>query len=167
MHTPMAALFQLAGQETWENLIIHLYIYVINYLIIIWKINTKIGNLSIEMPTITKTVKEALAFFQLASWGSHLNGFSTVLKEFPYILSTCWLLFHHSGFQLIPNHLSWVLAGWLWSSGHLMQHSITLLLLTELGCVFWVIVLLKTAQTRWDGVPVENAIVATLALNYE
>jgi hypothetical protein len=30
------------------------------------------------------------------------------LKEFPHILSTCWLLFLHSAVQLIPNHLNWV-----------------------------------------------------------
>ncbi len=36
------------------------------------------------------------------------NGFPTVLKEFPEVLSTCWLLFLHSAVQLIPNHLNWV-----------------------------------------------------------
>jgi hypothetical protein len=43
------------------------------------------------------------------------------------MLSTSWLLFLHSAVQLKPNHLNWVEVGWLWRSGHLMQHSITLL----------------------------------------
>jgi hypothetical protein len=56
------------------------------------------------------------------------NAFPTVLTEFSHMLSTCWLPFLHSVFQLIPNHLSWVEVGWLCRPGHLMQHSITLLL---------------------------------------
>jgi hypothetical protein len=44
------------------------------------------------------------------------------------MLSTCRLLFVHSVVQLIPNHLYWVELGCLWRPGHLMQHSITLLL---------------------------------------
>ena len=32
--------------------------------------------------------------------------FPTVLKEFPHMLSTCWLLFLHSAVQLIPNQLN-------------------------------------------------------------
>ena len=56
------------------------------------------------------------------------NAFPTVLKEFPHMLSACWLLFLHSVVQLIPNHLNWVEAWWLWRPGHLMQYSITLLL---------------------------------------
>jgi hypothetical protein len=39
------------------------------------------------------------------------NTFPTVLKEFPHMLSTCWLLFLHSPVQLIPNHLNWVEVG--------------------------------------------------------
>uniref|UniRef100_A0A674DTJ4 Ras association domain family member 8b n=1 Tax=Salmo trutta TaxID=8032 RepID=A0A674DTJ4_SALTR len=39
------------------------------------------------------------------------NAFPTVLKEFPHMLSTCWLLFLHSAVQLIPNHLNWVEVG--------------------------------------------------------
>ena len=42
------------------------------------------------------------------------------------MLSTCWLLLLHSAVQLIPNHLNRVEG--LWRLGHLMQHSITLLL---------------------------------------
>ena len=38
------------------------------------------------------------------------NAFLTVLKKFPYMLSTCWRLFLHSVVQLIPNHLS---LGWV------------------------------------------------------
>jgi len=33
------------------------------------------------------------------------NSFTTILKEFPEVLSTCWLLFLHFLVQLIPNHL--------------------------------------------------------------
>ena len=64
-----------------------------------------------------------LRFFQVAtlcldsfahSWHS-LNQlhktFPTVLKEFPHMLSTCWMLFLHSAVQLIPNHLNWVEVG--------------------------------------------------------
>ena len=36
------------------------------------------------------------------------NAFPTALKEFPHMLSTCWLLFLQSVVQLIPNHLNWV-----------------------------------------------------------
>ena len=42
------------------------------------------------------------------------------------MLSTFWLLFLHSVVRLIPNHLN--LVGGLLRPGHLMQHSITLLL---------------------------------------
>ena len=34
------------------------------------------------------------------------NAFPTVLKEFPHMLGTCWLLFLHSVVQLIPNDLN-------------------------------------------------------------
>ena len=47
-------------------------------------------------------------------------------SEFPHMLSTCWLLLLHSAVQLIPNHVN--LVGGLWWPGHLMQHSITVLL---------------------------------------
>ena len=56
------------------------------------------------------------------------NDFPTILKEFPHILSTCWLLFLHCAVRLIPNHLNLDEVGGLWRPGHLMQHSITLLL---------------------------------------
>ena len=36
------------------------------------------------------------------------NGFPTVLKEFPEMLSTCWPFCLHSVVHLIPNHLDWV-----------------------------------------------------------
>ena len=36
------------------------------------------------------------------------NAFPTVLKEFPHMLSTCWLIFLQSAVQLIPKHLNWV-----------------------------------------------------------
>nr|XP_046151415.1 protein YIF1A-like isoform X7 [Oncorhynchus gorbuscha] len=53
---------------------------------------------------------------------------ASVLKEFPHMLSTRWLHFHHSAVRLIPNHLNMVEVGGLWRPGHRMQHSITLLL---------------------------------------
>jgi hypothetical protein len=78
------------------------------------------------------------------------NAFSTSLKEFPHMLSTCWLLFLHSVIQLIPNHLKWVEVGWLWRPGHLTQHSITLFL----------------CQTHSNAHPVSREItVATLDLS--
>ena len=39
------------------------------------------------------------------------KAFPTVLKEFPLMLSTCWLLFL-SAVQLIPNHCNWVEVMW-------------------------------------------------------
>jgi hypothetical protein len=36
------------------------------------------------------------------------NAILTALKEFPHMLSTCWLSFLHSAAQLISNHLNWV-----------------------------------------------------------
>ena len=73
------------------------------------------------------------------------NAFPTVLKEFPHA-EHLLAAFFHSVVQLIRNHLIWVEVGWLWRLGHLMQHSITLLLgqiaLHSLE-VCWVIVLLK------------------------
>ena len=76
------------------------------------------------------------------------------------MLSTCWQLYHHSPVRLIPNHLNLVEVGELWRPGHLMQHSITLLLgqiaLTQPGGVLGhcpvekqMIVLLGPNQMRW------------------
>ena len=83
------------------------------------------------------------------------NAFPAVLKEFPHILSTCWLLFLHSAVRLIPNHLNLVEFGWLWRPGHLMQHAITLL-----G---------KIALTQPGGVlghcPVEKHMIDPLSVN--
>ena len=39
------------------------------------------------------------------------NAFTTVVKEFPHMPSTCWLLFLLSAVLLIPNHLHWVEVG--------------------------------------------------------
>ena len=39
------------------------------------------------------------------------NDFPRVLKEFPHMLSTCWLLFLHFAVKLIPNHLNWFEVG--------------------------------------------------------
>ena len=83
------------------------------------------------------------------SWHSlnqlHLECFSNI--QFPHMLSTCWLHFLHSAVLRIPNHLNWVEVRWLWRPGHLIQHSITVLLgqiaITQPGGVFWVIVLLN------------------------
>ena len=101
------------------------------------------------------------------------NNFPTVLKEFPHMLSTWWLLFLHSAIQLIPNHLNWDEVGWFWMPAHLMQHSITLLhgqiALTQHGGVLGhcpvekqMIAPLIVPQTRWDGVSLQNALVAML-----
>ena len=72
------------------------------------------------------------------------------------MLSTCWLLFLHSAVQLIPNHLNLVEVGGLWRPGHLMQHSITLLLgkiaLTQPGGVL-------------DHCPVEKQMIVPLNPN--
>ena len=84
------------------------------------------------------------------------DAFPTVLKEFPYMLSTCRLLFLHSAVQLIPNHLNWHEVGWLWRPGHLMQHSITL----SLG---------QIALTQPGGVlghcPIEKQMIVPLSPN--
>ena len=87
------------------------------------------------------------------------------------MLSICWLPFLHTEVQLIPIHLNWVEVGLLWRPGHLMQHSITLLLghlaHTQPGGVLGhcpvdkeMIVPLSTNQM--DGVSVQNAVVAML-----
>ena len=92
------------------------------------------------------------------------------------MLSTCWLLFLHSAVQLTPNHLNWVV-GRLWRPGHLMQHSITLLLgqiaLTQLGGVLGhcpvekqMIVLLSANQMGWRIAAVV-AMLVKCALNSE
>ena len=96
------------------------------------------------------------------------NAFQTVLKEFPHMLSTCWLLFLHSAVHHIPNHLNWVEVRWLWRPGHLTQQSITLLLgqiaLTQPGGVFGHCPLEKQmiVPTRWDSLSLRNAVVAML-----
>ena len=81
----------------------------------------------------------ALHTLEILSTSFTWNDFPTALKEFLHMLSPCWLLFLHSAIQLIPNHLNWVEVRWLWMSGHLTQHSITLLLdqiaLTQSGGV--------------------------------
>ena len=74
------------------------------------------------------TLVTALHTLGILSTSFTWNAFQTVLKEFSHMLSTCWLLILHSVVQLIPNHLNWVEFGWLWRPGHLIQHSITLLL---------------------------------------
>ena len=72
------------------------------------------------------------------------------------MLSTCLLLFLHSAVQHIPNHLNLVEVGGLRRPGHLMQHSITLLL----G---------QTDLTQPGGVlchsPVEKQMIVTLSPN--
>ena len=68
-----------------------------------------------------------LAFSQPASWGSHLECFYNSLEGVPTYAEHL-LLFLHSAVQHIPNILNWVEVGWLWRPGHLMQHSIILLI---------------------------------------
>ena len=72
------------------------------------------------------------------------------------MLSTFWLIFLHSVVRLIPNHLNLVEVGGLWRPGHLMQHSITLLLgkmaLTQPG-------------VELGHCPVEKQMIVTLSAN--
>ena len=78
-----------------------------------------------EPPYALMTALHSLGIFSTSfAW----NAFPTVLKEFPHMLSICWLLCLHSALRLIPNLLNLVTFGGLWRPGHLMQHSITLLL---------------------------------------
>ena len=78
----------------------------------------------------------------LECFSNSLEGVPTyaehLLAAFPSLLGPT-----HSN----SNHLNWVEVGRLWRPGHLMQHSITLLLgqiaFTQPGCVFYVNVLLK------------------------
>ena len=44
----------------------------------------------------------ALHILGILSTSFNWNAFPTVLKVFPHILSTCWLLFLHSAVLLIP-----------------------------------------------------------------
>jgi hypothetical protein len=57
-----------------------------------------------------KQIKIYFRFFTLGILSASFtwNDFPTVLEEFPHMLSTCWLLFIHSGVQLIQNNLNWV-----------------------------------------------------------
>ena len=43
---------------------------------------------------------------KLSNKSKHIFDIPTVLKEFPHMLSTCWLLFLHSAVRLIPNYLN-------------------------------------------------------------
>ena len=86
----------------------------------------------------------------------HLECFSNSLERFPHMLSTCWVHFLHSVVRLIPNHLNWVEVGWLWRPGHLMQHSITLLL-CQIG--------LTQPGGMLGYCPVEKQIIVSLSVN--
>ena len=94
--------------------------------------------------------------FAMISTSFTWNAFPTILKEYPHMLSTCWLLFLHSAVQLIPNHLNLVEVGRLWRPVHLMHHSITL----PLG---------QIALTHPGGVlghcPVEKQMIVPLSAN--
>ena len=70
----------------------------------------------------------ALHTLDILSTSFTWNAFPTVLKQFPHMLSTCWLLFLHSAVELIPTDVNLVEVNGLWRAGHLMQHSFTLLL---------------------------------------
>ncbi len=74
------------------------------------------------------TVCTVLAFAQPleeVTW----NGFPTILKEFPEVLSTCWLLFLHSLAQLIQKKsqldLNWVIVE-ARSSDAALHHSLSI-----------------------------------------
>ena len=85
------------------------------------------------------------------------------------MLSTCWLLFLPSAVRLIPNNINLAEVGGLRRPGHLMQHSITLLLgkiaLTQPGGVLGhcpvekKMISLSPNQIEWR---VQNAVVAML-----
>jgi hypothetical protein len=77
---------------------------------------------SVKQIKIYFPLMRALHTLGILSTSFMRNVFPTVLKEFPHMLSTCWLIFLHSAVQLIPNHLNWVAVRWLWRPGHLMQH---------------------------------------------
>ena len=98
----------------------------------------------------------ALHTLGILSTSFTLNAFPTVLKEFPHMLSTCWLLLLHAAVQLIPNHLNWVEVRWLWRPGHLMQHSLTLLL-GQIALTVWRCVL--------GHCPVEKQMIVPLSSN--
>ena len=96
----------------------------------------------------------ALHTLSVLSHSFTCNASPIVSKEFPHMLNTCWLLFLHSAFQLIPIHLNWVEVGWLWRPGHLMQISISFLqiALTQPGGVL-------------DHCPVEKQMIVPLSAN--
>ena len=57
------------------------------------------------------TLMTALHTLGILSTRFTWNAFPTVLKEFPPILSTCWLIFLHSTVPLFPTHTSWRCVG--------------------------------------------------------
>ena len=48
----------------------------------------------------TLCLDDSFAHFEILTTSFTWNAFPTVLKEFPHILSTCWLLFLHSVVKL-------------------------------------------------------------------
>ena len=68
------------------------------------------------------TLMTALHTLGILSTSFMRNAFPTVLKEFPHMLRTCWLLFLHSAVQLIPNHLNWVEVRGLWRPSNAALH---------------------------------------------
>ena len=77
--------------------------------VFMYSVSQKFGHTySFQQPFALMTALHSLG---ILSTSFISNAFPTVLKEFPHILSTCWLLFLHSAVQLIPNHLNWVEVG--------------------------------------------------------
>ena len=68
------------------------------------KMFSKFEILQIDTLCLDDSFADSWHFSTSFTW----NAFPIVLKEFPRILSTCWLLFLHSLVQLIPNHHNWV-----------------------------------------------------------
>ena len=103
------------------------------------------------------------------------NAFPTVLKEFPLMLRTCWLVFLFLVFLHSSNSSQTISIGLrsgdCGGKGHLIQHFITLLgqiVLTQPGGVLGycpvekqIIVPLST-KNRWDGVSLHTTVVAML-----
>ena len=104
----------------------------------------------------------ALHTLRILSTSFMSNAFSTVLKDFPHMLSTYWMIFFYSAVQLIPNQLNWVEVRGLWRPGHLMQHhpspSWSNSTYTAWRCVGSLSFEKQMALTRRDGVSLTHAV---------
>ena len=55
----------------------------------------------------TLCLDTALHNLDILSTSFTRNAFPIVFKEFPHMLSICWLLFLHSEVQIIQHNLNW------------------------------------------------------------